>query len=141
MSRMMKSYELLEEHMKNIYFDFYKETYKQGTALDNKTKELIAIAASLSSGCQNCLEGHLKKAMKYGAEAAEVREAVAIAVGVSAATVVDRSDLANFHMNIGRLLEKADQSTGENKTKENGSASGKPRVPKGRSRTKTKKEE
>lgn len=141
MSRVMKSYELLEEHMKNIYFDFYKETYKQGTALDNKTKELIAIAASLSSGCQNCLEGHLKKAMKYGAEAAEVREAVAIAVGVSAATVVDRSDLANFHMNIGRLLEKADQPTGENKTKENGSASEKPRVPKGRSRTKTKMEE
>jgi AhpD family alkylhydroperoxidase len=106
----MKSYELLEERMKKIYFEFYQETYKENTALDNKTKELIAIAASLTSGCQNCLEGHLKKAMKYGATGAEVREAVAIAVGVSAATIVDRTDLANFHMNISRLLDKADQS-------------------------------
>jgi len=140
-SRVMKSYELLEERMKNIYFDFYKETYKEGTALDNKTKELIAIAASLGSGCQNCLEGHLKKAMKYGADGAEVREAVAIAVGVSAATIVDRSDLANFHMKIGQMLEKADQTDDVEETEKNGSASGKPRVPKGRSRTKSKVEE
>lgn len=140
MSRVMKSYELLEERMKNIYFEFYKETYKEGTALDNKTKELVAIAASLGAGCQNCLEGHLKKAMKYGAVGAEVREAVAIAVGVSAATIVDRSDLANFHMKIGEMLEKADQPEDSTSIK-NGSASGKPRVPKGRSRTKTKVEE
>lgn len=108
MSRIMKSYELLEDRMKKIYFEFYQETYKEGTALDIKTKELVAIAASLCSGCQNCLEGHLKKALKAGASGAEIREAVAIAVGVQAATIVDRTDLANFHMNISRLLDKAD---------------------------------
>lgn len=107
MGKVLRSYELLEERMKEIYFDFYRETYREGTALDNKTKELIAIAASLSAGCQNCLEGHLKKAMKYGADGAEIREAVAIAVGVAAATIVDRSDLANFEMNFNELLKKA----------------------------------
>ncbi len=106
MGKVLRSYELLEERMKEIYFDFYRETYREGTALDNKTKELIAIAASLGSGCQNCLEGHLKKAMKYGADGAEIREAVAIAVGVAAATIVDRSDLANFELNFDELLKK-----------------------------------
>ncbi len=107
MGKVLRSYELLEERMKEIYFDFYRETYREGTALDNKTKELIAIAASLSAGCHNCLEGHLKKAMKYGADGPEIREAVAIAVGVAAATIVDRSDLANFEMNFNELLKKA----------------------------------
>lgn len=132
----MKSYELLEERMKTIYFEFYQETYREGTALDNKTKELVAIGASLSSGCQNCLEGHLKKAMKYGASSAEIREAVAIAVGVAAATIVDRTDLANFHINISRLLDKSDQQAGS--ALPNPSPTGpKPRVPKGRPRVVT----
>lgn len=141
MSRVLKSYELLDDHMKNIYFDFYKETYKEGTTLDNKTKELIAIAASLCAGCQNCLEGHLKKAMRYGADGAEIREAVAIAVGVNAATVVDRSDLANFNTKIASMLEKADQPREKGKTDKNGSASDKPRVKKGRAGSKAKVEE
>ena len=111
MSRMMKSYELLEDRMKEIYFEFYQETYKEGTSIDNKNKELIAIAASLCTGCQNCLEGHLKKALKYGATGDEIRETVAIAMGVSAATIVDRTDLANFHMNISRLLDKAEDDS------------------------------
>ena len=129
MSRVMKSYELLEDRMKEIYFDFYKETYRDGTALDMKTKELVAIAASLCSGCQNCLEGHLKKAMKYGASGDEVRETVAIAVGVSAATIVDRSDLANFHMNISRLLDKADSlNNGKPKTEKKKVRKGKTKV-------------
>ena len=110
MGKVLRSYELLEERMKDIYFDFYRETYRQGTALDNKTKELIAIAASLSAGCHNCLEGHLKKAMKYGADGAEIREAVAIAVGVAAAPIVGRSDPADFEMNFNELLKKAEKT-------------------------------
>ena len=40
------SYTMVEERMKKIYFKFYQETYKT-SRLDRKTKELIAIAASL----------------------------------------------------------------------------------------------
>jgi AhpD family alkylhydroperoxidase len=42
---------------------FYKATYGK-SKIDLKTKEFIAIAASLTSGCKGCLEGHLKKAKK-----------------------------------------------------------------------------
>jgi alkylhydroperoxidase/carboxymuconolactone decarboxylase family protein YurZ len=40
------SYTMVEERMKKIYFDFYQETCKR-SKIDRKTKELIAIAASL----------------------------------------------------------------------------------------------
>ena len=57
-------------------------------------------------GCYRlgCLEGHLKKAKREGATAEEIAEVIAIALGVNAAAVVDRSDIANFH--LGGLFEK-----------------------------------
>ena len=59
----VESYSMLDPKMKKIYFEFYAETYKP-TTLDRKTKELIAISASLISKCQGCLEGHISKALK-----------------------------------------------------------------------------
>ena len=73
-------------------------------ALDLKTKEFIAIAASLMSGCKGCLEGHLKKAKREGATSDEIAELIAIVLGVNAATIVDRSDIANYH--LGGLFER-----------------------------------
>lgn len=87
------SYSMLDPRFREIYFTFYKETYK-ASVLDRKTKELIAIAASLTAKCQGCLEGHVRKALKYGASRDEVSEAIAIAIGVNAAAVVDLTDIA-----------------------------------------------
>ncbi len=87
------SYSLVEARMRKIYFRFYKETYKS-TDIDRKTKELIAIAASLGFNCSGCLEGHLKKALEYGATKEEISESIAIAMGVAAAGVVDQTDIA-----------------------------------------------
>ena len=87
------SYTMVEPRFREIYFQFYKETYKT-SAIDRKTKELIAIAASLAAKCQGCLEGHIKKALKFGATPEEVSEAIAIAIGVNAAAIVDLSDIA-----------------------------------------------
>jgi AhpD family alkylhydroperoxidase len=98
----VKSYALLEPDIKSLYMNFYKATYGK-SHLDIKTKEFIAIAAALTSGCKNCLEGHLKKAKKHGATAAEISECIAITLGVNAATIVDRSDIANA--NLGGLFE------------------------------------
>ena len=53
------SYTMIEERMRQIYFRFYKETYKT-SKIDRKSKELIAIAASLGFQCEGCLEGHVK---------------------------------------------------------------------------------
>lgn len=102
-SSAMRSYALLTPDLKELYFKFYKATYGK-TQLDLKTKEFIAIAASLSHGCKGCLEGHLKKAKKEGATAEEISEVIAVTLGVAAAAIVDRSDIANFH--LGGLFEK-----------------------------------
>ncbi len=90
---------MLDPKMKKIYFEFYAETYRT-TSLDRKTKELIAISASLISRCQGCLEGHIKKAIKLGATKEEISETMAVAMGVNAAAVVDLTDIAvqNLHL-------------------------------------------
>jgi AhpD family alkylhydroperoxidase len=93
------SYTMVEARMKKIYFDFYQATYKKSN-IDRKTKELIAIAASLGFKCQGCLNGHIKKAQKFGASPEEISESIAIAMGVAAASVVDLTDIAAERLQI-----------------------------------------
>ena len=102
-SSAMRSYALLTPELKQLYMSFYKATYGK-SKLDIKTKEFVAIAAALVSGCKGCLEGHLKKAKKEGATSDEIAEVIAIVLGVNAATIVDRSDIANFH--LGGLFDR-----------------------------------
>lgn len=102
-SSSMRSYALLTPDLKNLYMSFYKATYGK-SQLDIKTKEFVAIGAALASGCKGCLEGHLKKAKKHGATSDEIAEVIAVTLGVAAATIVDRSDIANF--NLGELFGK-----------------------------------
>jgi AhpD family alkylhydroperoxidase len=45
-------------------------------AIDNKTKELIAVGASITANCQPCLQYHKKKALELGADAGEIGEAI-----------------------------------------------------------------
>jgi AhpD family alkylhydroperoxidase len=93
------SYTMVDPRMRRIYFKFYEETYKKSN-IDRKTKELIAIAASLASHCKGCLEGHIKKALKYGATREELSETIAITMGVSAAAMVDLTDIAAAELKI-----------------------------------------
>ena len=102
-SSAMRSYALLTPHLKELYMGFYKATYGK-SKIDLKTKEFVAIAAALTTGCKGCLEGHLKKAKREGATTEEIAEVIAITLGVAAATIVDRSDIANFH--LGGLFDK-----------------------------------
>jgi AhpD family alkylhydroperoxidase len=87
------SYSMVDPRFREIYFEFYKETYRP-SVLDRKTKELVAISASLAAKCQGCLEGHIKKALKFGATREELAETIAIAIGVNAAAIVDQTDRA-----------------------------------------------
>ncbi len=93
------SYSMVDPRFREIYFEFYKETYRP-SVLDRKTKELVAISASLTAKCQGCLEGHIKKALKFGATREEISETIAIAMGVSAAAVVDLTDIAAESLDI-----------------------------------------
>ena len=45
-------------------------------AIDNKTKELIAVGASITANCQPCLQYHKNKALEFGAEEGEIAEAI-----------------------------------------------------------------
>jgi AhpD family alkylhydroperoxidase len=93
------SYTMVDPRFREVYFQFYKETYKP-SVLDRKTKELVAISASLLAKCQGCLEGHIKKAIKFGASRDEISETIAIAMGVNAAAVVDLTDIAADNLGI-----------------------------------------
>jgi AhpD family alkylhydroperoxidase len=93
------SFSMVDPRFREAYFHFYKETYKP-SVLDRKTKELVAIAASLVAKCEGCMRGHLKKALKFGATREEISEAIAIAIGVAAAAVVDQTDIAAEQMKL-----------------------------------------
>lgn len=103
------SYTMVEPRMRKIYFRFYQETYKT-SVLDRKTKELIAMAASLAAHCEGCLEGHIKKALKYGATRDELSETIAITMGVNAASIVDLTDKASESLLIRHFDESAEPS-------------------------------
>ena len=104
------SYTMVDPRFREIYFQFYKETYKP-SVLDRKTKELVAIGASLAAKCQGCLEGHIKKALKFGATRDEISEAIAITIGVNAAAIVDLTDIAAENTGI-RLFDGNGDSGG-----------------------------
>jgi AhpD family alkylhydroperoxidase len=106
------SYTMVEPRFREIYFQFYKETYKP-SKLDRKTKELVAIGASLAAKCQGCLEGHIKKALKSGASREEISEAIAVAIGVNAAAIVDLTDIAADNTGI-RLFDGNGSGGGPN---------------------------
>ena len=91
---------MIEPRMRSIYKQFYKESYFTPTALDLKTKELIAIGVSLVAKCEGCLEGHLKKARELGLTKEEISDAIVIAIGIAAAAVLDMSDKAAIKLDL-----------------------------------------
>lgn len=47
--------------------------------MDNRIKELIAIAASVTANCQPCLRYHVSKARENGADEHEIVQAIEVA--------------------------------------------------------------
>jgi AhpD family alkylhydroperoxidase len=50
--------------------------------MDAKTRELVAVAASVAGGCQDCLRHHVAQARRYGATDSELGEAMDIAKAI-----------------------------------------------------------
>ncbi len=69
-------------------------------ALEQKTKELIALAISVAVRCDACVGFHAKAAVRHGASRAEVTEAMAMAVYMGAGPSV---------MYAAQALESFDQ--------------------------------
>ena len=54
----------------------------EGAALDEKTRELIALGVAAQIPCSYCVYAHMKNARAKGASEAEIREAVATAATI-----------------------------------------------------------
>jgi AhpD family alkylhydroperoxidase len=68
-------------------------------ALDPKTRELVAIAVSVTLRCDGCIATHTELARRRGATAAEIADAlgVAIMVNAGAAMVYSARTIDAFH--------------------------------------------
>jgi AhpD family alkylhydroperoxidase len=71
---------LLNE-VNELYNNFAEKVFEENN-LNNKTKELIAVACSVMADCVPCINWHYKQAVEAGASKEEIAEACAIAMAV-----------------------------------------------------------
>src|SRR5947209_8749547 len=64
------------------YRQLHAAAYAAG-ALDEKTKELIALAIAVSEECDGCIASHARGAARTGATEAEVAEALGVAIAMN----------------------------------------------------------
>ena len=63
-------------------------------ALPSKTKQLIAVAVAHVTQCPYCIRGHTKAALRHGASAEEIMEAIWVAAEMRAGAAYAHSTLA-----------------------------------------------
>jgi len=57
--------------------------YREPSALDRKTVELVALGAAAALRCDHCLEAHMRRAMNEGASLDEIMDALLVAGAIS----------------------------------------------------------
>ena len=72
---------------------FSKQVFAAG-ALDEKTKQLIAVAVAHVTQCPYCIEGHTKQASRKGATDEEIMEAIWVAAEMRAGGAYAHSVIA-----------------------------------------------
>lgn len=72
---------------------FSKQVFAAG-ALDEKTKQLIAVAVAHTTQCPYCITGHTKLAQRKGASDEEIMEAIWVAAEMRAGGAYAHSTLA-----------------------------------------------
>jgi AhpD family alkylhydroperoxidase len=90
----------LAEHRKELapeihdaFQQFSRTVFAEG-ALDEKTKQLIAVAVAHVTQCPYCLKGHTKAALRKGATEPELMEAIWVAAEMRAGGAYAHSALA-----------------------------------------------
>jgi AhpD family alkylhydroperoxidase len=63
--------------------------------VDARTKELVAIGASIAGRCQPCFRHHLSKARELGVAAEDIQEAVNLGARISEVGGQQMIDFAN----------------------------------------------
>ncbi len=91
------------------YRQMHAAAYAAG-ALDEKTKELIALAIAVSKECDGCIASHARGAVRTGATEAEVAEALGVAIAMNGgpATVYGPRAFAAYR----EFAEEADPQQG-----------------------------
>lgn len=67
---------------------------REGGAIDQLHRELIAVGVAVSSQCPYCIQVHVTHAKKAGATKAQIAEAVMIAAGLGAGAAVTHGTMA-----------------------------------------------
>ncbi|MBC7349302.1 MAG: carboxymuconolactone decarboxylase family protein [Candidatus Aminicenantes bacterium] len=80
---------ILEEGTLEIkrFFGLDEQTYKAG-ALDEKTKELLGLVASMVLRCDDCISYHIIQALDKGASREELFETFSVALVVGGSIVI-----------------------------------------------------
>lgn len=73
--------------------NFSRTVFKEG-ALDEKTKQLIAVAVAHVTQCPYCIKSHVPQAMKKGATKEEIMEAIWIAAEMRAGAAYAHATIA-----------------------------------------------
>ncbi len=91
------------------YRQLHAAAYAAG-ALDEKTKELIALGIAVSKECDGCIASHARGAARTGATEAEVAEALGVTIAMNGgpATVYGPRAFAAFR----EFAEEADTEQG-----------------------------
>jgi AhpD family alkylhydroperoxidase len=90
----------------DAFHEFSRQVFAAG-ALDERTKQLIAVAVAHVTQCPYCIRGHTKAALRRGASEPELMEAIWVAAEMRAGGAYAHSTLA---------LDTADHVNGQRAT-------------------------
>ncbi|MDW7732870.1 MAG: carboxymuconolactone decarboxylase family protein [Methanolobus sp.] len=76
-------------------FSRMRSTIFKDSALDVRTKELIAIASAVLMRCEKCVEIHSQRAMSSGATKDEIAEAISVAMFIAGGSQLHWTDVYN----------------------------------------------
>lgn len=78
--------------------NFSRTVFKEGV-LDEKTKQLIAVAVAHVTQCPYCIKAHTPQAMRKGASKEEIMEAIWVAAEMRAGAGYAHANIAMEEMN------------------------------------------
>lgn len=83
----------LAPEIQDAFKAFSERVFSEG-ALPTKTKQLIAVAAAHITQCPYCIRGHTQAALRHGATAQEIMEAIWVAAEMRAGGAYAHSVIA-----------------------------------------------
>ncbi|MFZ7109715.1 carboxymuconolactone decarboxylase family protein [Avibacterium avium] len=114
---MFKDWKAEEAHVKKSFGELGKKYPKMlqaygalsqamaDSALDAKTRELIALAVAVTTRCESCIAVHADEAVKAGATEQEVASALATAIALNAGAAYTYSLRALEAFNVNSSQE------------------------------------